>query len=96
MLDLEGEGREWEQGDLIKNLSVFWRLLKENKNLPVDICVVILFVVDVLFRDANKSGIAMANSKLAVRIPNIRPWKYDGIDEQHCGNARNDFNLQKW
>ncbi len=44
-----------------------------NKNLPVDICVVILVVVDVLCRDANKSGIAMANSKLAVRIPNIRP-----------------------
>ncbi len=44
-----------------------------KKNLPIDICVVILFVVDVLCRDANKSEIAMANSKLAVRIPNIKP-----------------------
>ncbi len=44
-----------------------------KKNLPIDICVVILFVVDVLCRDANKSEIAMANSKVAVRIPNIKP-----------------------
>ncbi len=80
--------------DLIKNLSIFWRFLKEDKNLPADICVVIFFVVDVLCRDANKSGIAMANSKVAVRIPNIRPWKHGGIDKQHCGNEHNNLNLQ--
>ncbi len=65
-----------------------------SKNLPVDICVVIFVVVDVLCEDVNQSEIIMTNSKLAVRIPNIRPCKYGDIDEQHCGNVHKDLNLQ--
>lgn len=80
--------------DLIKKWSIFWRLLKENKNLQVDICVVIPFVVDVLFRDAKKSGVTMTNSKLAARTPNIMPLTYGGIDEQHSGNVHKLLNLQ--
>jgi hypothetical protein len=56
-------------------------------------CVVILFVVEVLCGDVNKSAIAIANSKPAVSRPNIRPWTNDGIVKQHCGNVNKDFNL---
>jgi hypothetical protein len=80
--------------DLIRNVSVFRRFLKENKILPVDICVVILFVIDVLCEDVNQSEITMANIKLAVRRPNIKPFKHGGIDEHHCGDVHKDFNLK--
>ena len=43
------------------------------RKLPVNTCIVILDVVDILCRDANKSGVAMANSKIPVRRPNIKP-----------------------
>ncbi len=79
--------------NLIKNPSVLRRSLKENENLPVDICVVILCVVEVLCRDANKSAIAMANSKLAVSKPNIKPCTQGGIDKQYCRNIDKHFNL---
>jgi hypothetical protein len=43
------------------------------RNLPVNIRVVKLFVIGVLCEDVNQSEIIMANSKPAVRRPNVRP-----------------------
>ncbi len=65
------------------------------RNLPVNIRVVKLFVIGVLCEDVNQSEIIMANSKPAVRRPNVRPWNHGDIDEQHCGNINKDLNLQK-
>jgi hypothetical protein len=64
-----------------------------SSNSPIDICAIILVVVDVLCRDANKSGIAMTNSKLAVRTPNSKPCKHGDMDKQHCGNVNSDLDL---